>query len=68
MYLAELALLLGWMLFYGSVAIFITFLVAGAMFNIVIVPREERELEARFGESYLQYKRTVPRWLGEARG
>jgi len=61
MYLAELALRI---VFYGSAAIFIAFLVAGTMFNIVIVPRDERELEARFGESYLQYKNRVPRWFG----
>jgi protein-S-isoprenylcysteine O-methyltransferase Ste14 len=33
-----------------------------------VLPREERGLEARFGETYLQYKRTVPRWLGKTRG
>jgi protein-S-isoprenylcysteine O-methyltransferase Ste14 len=31
------------------------------------VPYEERDLEARFGEGYRQYKNTVPRWLGRVR-
>jgi protein-S-isoprenylcysteine O-methyltransferase Ste14 len=29
-----------------------------------VVPWEERNLEARFGEAYLRYKHSVPRWLG----
>ena len=31
------------------------------------IPAEEKALEARFGQAYLDYKKTVPRWLG-ARG
>jgi protein-S-isoprenylcysteine O-methyltransferase Ste14 len=68
MYLAELVLWLGWALFYGSVAVFIACVVLWVMMNFVAVPREERELEARFGEAYRDYKRTVPRWLGKAGG
>lgn len=45
MYLAELTLLLGWAIYYGSVAILIAFLVACVFFHFVIVPREERALE-----------------------
>lgn len=63
MYLAELALLFGWSIFYGSVAVLIAFLVACVFFNFIHVPREERALEARFGEAYLEYKNRVPRWL-----
>ena len=67
MYLAELALLLGWALFYGSILVFIGFLIGCMVFNFVIVPQEERLLEARFGEAYRQYKQTTPRWLRTAR-
>jgi len=56
MYVAELALWLGWALFYGSVPVFVGFVVLGVVMNFVAVPREERALEARFGEAYLQYK------------
>ena len=67
MYVGELALWLGWALFYGSVAILLVGTVLSAAMNWLAIPREERALEARFGEAYLHYKRTVPRWLGRPR-
>jgi protein-S-isoprenylcysteine O-methyltransferase Ste14 len=63
MYLAELALWLGWALFYGSVAVFIALLVLGAWVSFIL-PREERALEAKFGAVYRAYRARVPRWLG----
>ena len=59
--------LLGWALFYGSPVIVIVTLVNWAVTDRYIVPREERALEARFGEAYRDYKRRVPRWLGMRR-
>ena len=67
MYLFELALLLGWSIFYGSIASLIVFVVACVVFNFVKVSQEERALEERFGETYLEYKNKVPRWLGKVR-
>ena len=67
MYLSELTLMLGWVLFYGSLAVLAGFLVAWAIFSFVNMPLEERALEARFGEAYRDYKRRVPRWLGKTR-
>lgn len=64
-YLAELVLWLGWALFYGSIAVMIGFLLWWMVFEFVIVPREERDIEKRFGEMYRTYKRTVPRWVGK---
>jgi len=63
MYLSELALLAGWTIFYGSVAVLIPFVTAGAFFNFVHIPREEHTLEARFGEAYREYKNQAPRWF-----
>ena len=65
MYLAALVLWLGWALFYGSFAVLIGFLVLGVVFNFIVVPWEDRNLEARFGESYLRYKSSVHRWFGK---
>lgn len=63
MYLCVLALWLGWTLFYGSVAVLIALLVLGAWVSF-IAPREERALEAQFGDVYRAYQARVPRWLG----
>lgn len=65
MYVAELGLWLGWALFYGSILVLVGSAVLHMVVNYVVLPREERALEARFGEAYRQYKNTVPRWLGK---
>jgi protein-S-isoprenylcysteine O-methyltransferase Ste14 len=67
MYLSELTLLFGWVIFYGSIAVLIAFVVACVVFNFVNVRLEERALEARFREAYLEYKNRVPRWVGKTR-
>jgi protein-S-isoprenylcysteine O-methyltransferase Ste14 len=64
MYLFELTFWFGWALFYGCIAVLVGFLLWFATFNFVIVPWEERDLEARFGDDYRAYKMRVPRWLG----
>jgi protein-S-isoprenylcysteine O-methyltransferase Ste14 len=65
MYLSALALWTGWSFFYGSVAVAAVCPVFWGLVTLVIVPREERSLEACFGESYLRYKQRVRRWLGK---
>ena len=65
MYLSELVLLFGWVIFYGSLVVLVGFLLAVVVFKVVNVPLEERALEARFGDDYRQYKSKVPRWLGK---
>lgn len=67
MYLAELALWLGWALFYGSVPVFLGVLVLWSLMHFIVLPWEEHHLERRFGEAYRHYQRTVPRWLGKTR-
>ncbi len=64
MYLAVCVIWLGWTLFYGSIAVLIGLIALCALFAFIIVPFEERRLEARFGDAYKRYKKAVPRWLG----
>ena len=65
MYVAEIALWLGWAILYGSIPIFLLSLVMAPVMNKSVVAREERYLEARFGEAYREYKNHVPRWYGK---
>jgi protein-S-isoprenylcysteine O-methyltransferase Ste14 len=67
MYIAEMGLWLGWAVLYGSIIVLAGFVVLCVVVSI-LAPREERALEAKFGEVYLQYKARVPKWLGIPRG
>jgi protein-S-isoprenylcysteine O-methyltransferase Ste14 len=64
MYVGELGLWLGWTILFGSLSVLFGFVVGFALVNFVVLPREERGLERRFGARYLRYKNSVPRWLG----
>jgi len=64
MYLAALIAWLGWTIFYGSLTVLIALVLLWSMFSFRVVPLEERQLEAMFGDDYLDYKRSVPRWIG----
>lgn len=67
MYLSELILLLGWIIFYGSVAVLIAWLFGFLLFNYRVMPLEEQIMEEHFGEAYRKYKKQVPRWFGKIR-
>ena len=64
MYLSELILILGWAIFYGSLAVLAVFVVWWAFFTFYQVPQEERLMAARLGQAYREYQQKVPRWLG----
>jgi protein-S-isoprenylcysteine O-methyltransferase Ste14 len=64
MYVGGMVIWLGWTLFYGSLAVLLGMIVLWSAIAFLGVPREERTLEAKFGDTYAQYKRAVPRWLG----
>ena len=63
MYLSELMLIFGWVLFYGSLAVLGAALAWWALFSFYQIPLEERILENRFGDSYREYKKKVRRWI-----
>jgi protein-S-isoprenylcysteine O-methyltransferase Ste14 len=65
MYLCGMLIWLGWIIFYGSVAVLAGAVVFWGSVAGLVVPWEERKLETRFGETYLRYKNSIPRWLGK---
>jgi protein-S-isoprenylcysteine O-methyltransferase Ste14 len=62
-YLAFSLLQLGLSLWVNSIALLITLIPAVALMSFVVIPKEERYLEARFPSEYLPYKASVRRWL-----
>ena len=47
----------------NSLGLLLALLPALALMMLVVIPREERYLEARFPAQYLPYRRAVRRWL-----
>jgi protein-S-isoprenylcysteine O-methyltransferase Ste14 len=62
-YLAFSLVQLGLSLWVNSLALLITLIPAVALMWLVVIPREERYLEARFPSEYSPYKASVSRWL-----
>jgi protein-S-isoprenylcysteine O-methyltransferase Ste14 len=50
-------------LWVNSLGLLITLIPAIALMSFVVIPREERYLEARFPSEYVPYKASVRRWL-----
>ena len=64
MYVSGLFVWFGWTIFYGSPAVFAALLLLWSVFAFRVIPYEERQLEVLFGDDYLEYKRSVGRWMG----
>ena len=62
-YLAFSIFQLGIAIWVNSVWLIATLIAAAALMVSVVIPREERYLERRFGADYVDYKRFVRRWL-----
>ncbi len=54
---------LGEAVFFGSIGILALFLLGIPLARFQVLRIEEPRLKARFGDSYVEYCRTVPRWL-----
>jgi protein-S-isoprenylcysteine O-methyltransferase Ste14 len=63
MYVAALLIWIGWSVFFGSILLLFGSTVIWVALEFIIIPFEERRLEARFGDSYLFYKDRVARWI-----
>jgi len=62
-YLAFSLLQLGIASWVNSLWLICTLIAAVALMAYIVIPREERYLERRFGAEYLDYKASVRRWL-----
>jgi protein-S-isoprenylcysteine O-methyltransferase Ste14 len=62
-YVAFFVLQLGIALCIGSTWMLATLIPAAALVSGVVVRREERYLEGRFGQQYSSYRDSVRRWL-----
>jgi protein-S-isoprenylcysteine O-methyltransferase Ste14 len=62
-YLAFTLFQIGLAAWVNSLSVLITLLPALALIVLVVIPREERYLEARFPSEYLSYKGAVRRWV-----
>ena len=62
-YVALILLYLGGAVFLQSIAIVVLFVPCFVALDRLVVPHEEANLEATFGEAYIAYKRSVRRWI-----
>jgi protein-S-isoprenylcysteine O-methyltransferase Ste14 len=62
-YLAFTLFQLGLAVWVNSVGMLLTLALSLSLMTLVVIPREERYLEARFPSEYLPYKHAVRRWL-----
>lgn len=63
MYLGLLLILIGWAIVLGKLSPFLLLPFFVLLINSQQIQHEERILEEKFGESYLDYKQRVCRWL-----
>lgn len=62
-YIAALVVVLGESWLFTSLRLVEYAGVMAVFFHLFVVGYEERTLSRRFGASYLEYRRTVPRWI-----
>lgn len=63
MYVGVMFVLLGWAVRLGNIPAFFMVGLFVASVTRFQIKAEERALQERFGEAYLDYRRRVPRWL-----
>jgi protein-S-isoprenylcysteine O-methyltransferase Ste14 len=62
-YLAALLVVLGEAWLFLSLPLLVYAAAMAILFHLFVVGYEERTLHRRFGDAYLEYRRTVPRWF-----
>lgn len=66
-YVAEGVIWAGWIVFFGSLMLCAVFAAAALLLGPFVLAREERGLQARFGDAYRAYREKTPRWIGVSR-
>jgi protein-S-isoprenylcysteine O-methyltransferase Ste14 len=67
MYVGAFLTLAGFGLYLHSFSVLLLSLVQTLVFHLFVVLFEERGLEQRFGESFIEYKKSVNRWIPKSR-
>ncbi|MEO7207268.1 MAG: isoprenylcysteine carboxylmethyltransferase family protein [Steroidobacteraceae bacterium] len=67
MYLGLTLLLMAWALWLGTLSPWIAVVLFPIIITALQIIPEERALEALFGETYLDYRKRVARWIGRRR-
>jgi len=67
MYVGLVLLLLGWAIWLGSASPWLVPPLFVILLTVVQIIPEERTLHRLFGEQYVSYRRSVPRWIGRRR-
>jgi protein-S-isoprenylcysteine O-methyltransferase Ste14 len=62
-YLAALLVVLGEAWLFLSLSLLMYAAAMAILFHLFVTGYEERTLRRRFGDAYLEYRRTVPRWF-----
>ena len=63
MYVSGLIVLIGWILWSPSTALFLAFLLFFLAAHTFVLVYEEPTLTREFGETYENYRKRVPRWI-----
>ena len=63
MYVAGIVILLGYVLWWPSLSILVTPVIFFVAVHLFVTLYEEPALRGKFGASYEEYLRTVPRWI-----
>jgi protein-S-isoprenylcysteine O-methyltransferase Ste14 len=63
MYISVFFVLLGESLLFRSLVLLRYAVIIGVLFHVVVIVMEEPMLRAKFGASYGEYRKVVPRWI-----
>jgi protein-S-isoprenylcysteine O-methyltransferase Ste14 len=62
-YLSMLILLFGIDMMFRNIIMFINLIIFFIIINIFVIPKEEINIEKKFGNKFIDYKRKIRRWI-----